>query len=172
MGCQEKYQKIDGNSLDLKKKRKDLRRLKFPTSAQLEKERTKRSIQEQSRRASSAAYLSNRSQKSPEFVTSPASPYSQKSSVASPGKTSLSPSFLSPSQMADRPSDRVSFRSGASSPKPSIRLDVETKTTSGRTTRTTCTKTFTFDTPSNYSIPVRGYNIHQSDQNVKPRNVC
>ncbi|XP_070192618.1 uncharacterized protein [Littorina saxatilis] len=133
--------------------------------AQLEKERTKQSILEsqrvssaiyspQSRRISSAAYPSHISQQSPDHVTPSASPYSRKSSVTSPGKTSLSPNFLLP-PAGHQAAEKQSERSGSfSTPKASFRLEVETKTTSGRTTKTSATKTFTFETPSNYTIPV------------------
>ncbi|KAK7480941.1 hypothetical protein BaRGS_00027852 [Batillaria attramentaria] len=127
--------------------------------AQLERERAKRHALEQSQqRATSAVGPSTRS--SPDGRTLTTSPFSLKSTLPSPvlgGKTSHSPTFLSPNQMPDKASDRTSFRSEGSSPKPSVRLDLETKTQSGRTTRTSCTKAFTYETPTNYSIPVSEY---------------
>ncbi|KAL8613069.1 hypothetical protein ACOMHN_008838 [Nucella lapillus] len=132
--------------------------------AQLERDRTKRSLQEQpSQRASSAVIRTNNiSQQAPDHMTPSMTPCSRKSSASystSQGRTvNLSPSLLAPPgpfpEDQRLSADRGSFRSQVSSPKPSVRIDVESKTPSGRTTRTTCTKTFTFETPSNYSIPV------------------
>ncbi|XP_076447896.1 uncharacterized protein LOC143284780 isoform X2 [Babylonia areolata] len=131
--------------------------------AQLEKDRTKRSLQEQqqARRASSAvvprANLSQQSAHTDLHLTTPSvTPFSRKSSAsqgAGTGRTVTSPPLLAPYGGGERVADRGSFRSELSS-RPGVRLDVETKTSSGRTTKTTCTKTFTFHTPSNYSIPV------------------